>query len=242
MKALMRDAGCRSLADTFNRRFAHAGTTVGKTYVSDTIRKYRYEILLLRKRLKNRPPKPMPINKVWAMDLTGKADATGQIHSILGLLEHGSRVNLCLQALRDKSSLTLLRCLIAAVERYGKPECLRTDNEAIFTSRQFRFGLWLLGIRHQPIEKGCPWMNGRVERFFGTLKSKLDRWEIDSADQLNRALVPFRFWYNHVRPHQHLDGRTPAEVWKDDDLDFRPRTESWFAAWDGLLTGYYLRV
>ncbi len=85
-------------------------------------------------------------------------------------------------------------------------------------------------------------MNGKVERFFGTLKSKLDRWEVDSLQQLNDALVPFRFWYNHVRPHRNLDGRTPAEVWKDDDLDFRPRTESWFAAWDGLLTGYYLRV
>jgi transposase InsO family protein len=29
---------------------------------------------------------------------------------------------------------------------------------------------------------------------------------------LGNALVPFRFWYNLVRPHQHLDGRTPAEA------------------------------
>jgi transposase InsO family protein len=119
---------------------------------------------------------------------------------------------------------------------------LRTDNEAVFTSRQFRFGLWLLGIAHQRTEKGCPWMNGRVERFFGTLKAKLDQWEVDSLEQLNHALVPFRFWYNHVRPHQNLDGRTPAEVWSGEDVYAAgSRKAVWFEAWNGVLSGYYLR-
>ncbi|MGH9509739.1 MAG: integrase core domain-containing protein [Terriglobales bacterium] len=58
-----------------------------------------------------------------------------------------------------------------------------------------------------------------------------------SADELNAALVPFRFWYNHVRPHQHLAGRTPAEVWAGCD---RPVGDPrWFTAWDGLLGGDY---
>jgi hypothetical protein len=48
-------------------------------------------------------------------------------------------------------------------------------------------------------------MNGKVEIFFGTLNAKLDNWEVDSLEQLNVALVPFRFWYNHVRSHQHLE-------------------------------------
>ncbi|NIP27488.1 MAG: DDE-type integrase/transposase/recombinase, partial [Phycisphaerae bacterium] len=68
-----------------------------------------------------------------------------------------------------------LRHLLDAIERYGKPKFLRTDNETVFTSRLFRFGLWLLGIKHQRTDKGCPWMNGRVERFFGTLKQKLSQ-------------------------------------------------------------------
>ena len=34
---------------------------------------------------------------------------------------------------------------------------------------------WALGIRHQRTEPHCPWQNGRVERFFGTLKASLDR-------------------------------------------------------------------
>lgn len=243
MKALMPQAGCRSLVGSFNRRFVHRGMSVGKSYVNDTLRKHKYEIRLLRKRLKHRRPRPMPLNRVWAMDLTGKADTAGRGHHILGLLEHGSRANLCLAAVRDKASITLLRCLLDAVEKYGRPGFLRTDNEAVFTSRLFHFGLWLLGIRHQRTDKGCPWMNGRVERFFGTLKARLNQWEVDSLEQLNNALVPFRFWYNHVRPQQHLDGRTPAEVWAGKDVfTERPTNEEWFEAWDGLLAGNYLRL
>ncbi len=85
-------------------------------------------------------------------------------------------------------------------------------------------------------------MNGRVERFFGTLKGKLNAWEVDSLEQLNAALVPFRFWYNHIRPHQHLEERTPAEVWAGIDVyTVKPKKAVWFEAWEGLLTGYYLR-
>ena len=86
-------------------------------------------------------------------------------------------------------------------------------------------------------------MNGRIERFFGTLKEKLNHWEVDNQEQLNNALGQFQFWYNHVRPHQHLDGRTPAEVWQGKDIyTHRVKKEYWFEAWEGLLTGYYLRL
>lgn len=86
-------------------------------------------------------------------------------------------------------------------------------------------------------------MNGRMERFFGTLKEKLNHWEVDSLAQLGGALGQFRFWYNHIRPHQHLDGRTPAEVWQHQDIfNNKPKQEVFFEAWDGLLSGYYLRL
>lgn len=239
----MPDKGCRKLAESFNRRFAHKSMSVGKTYVCGVIQNHTYEIRVLRKKLKHRRPRVVPLNLIWAMDLTGKQDTQGQTHSILGVVEHGSRANLCLQGLMDKTSTTLLRHLLDTIEKYGKPHFLRTDNESVFTSRLFRFGLWLLGIQHQRTDKGCPWMNGRVERFFGTLKSKLNRWEMDSLEQLNLTLVPFRFWYNHVRPHSNLDGRTPAEVWAGKDI-FKgaKKKEYWFEAWDGLLTGFYLRI
>jgi len=242
MKALMPNSGCRALAATFNRRFA-GKESVGKSYVHGVLLKHRHEIVLLRKNLKKRKPRPVPRNLIWGLDLTGKVDSNNTTHNILGIVEHASRANLSLIGVKNKASLTLLRHLLDSIEKYGKPKMVRTDNEAVFTSKLFRFGLWLLGIKHQRTDKGCPWMNGRIERFFGTLKQKLDQWEVDSLEQLNGALGQFRCWYNHIRPHQNLAGRTPAEVWQGVDIfASRPKKEYWFEAWDELLTGYYLRL
>ncbi|NOX75262.1 MAG: transposase family protein [Gammaproteobacteria bacterium] len=238
----MPDAGCRKIAAVFNRRFENQrNITIGKTYVSTVIRKHLYEIQVLRQKIKHHRPKPMTKNRVWGIDLTGKVDTRKNSHAIFSVVEHASRAALTLKALPDKSSITLLRCLLTCIEQYGKPTIIRTDNEVVFTSRLFRFSLQLLGIRHQTIDVHCPWQNGKVERFFGTLKQKLNRWEIDSLAQLNAALPLFRFWYNHVRPHQYLDDKTPAEVWSGEDIFQRQsKEEFWFEAWDSLLGGYYL--
>ncbi len=244
LKALMPEAGCRIIANTFNRRFAESKQmTVSKTFVNETVKKHKYEIQILRKKIKNGKPKGVPGNLIWGADLTGKKDSLGNLYNILGIVEHKSRQSLSLSALKDKASITILRCLLDAVESYGKPRFLRTDNESVFTSWLFRLGLWLMGIRHQLIEKSCPWQNGKIERFFGTLKEKLNQWQVNNQEQLNGALVQFRFWYNHVRPHQNLDGRTSAEVWRGIDVYKKePKQEYWFEAWDGLLTGIYLKL
>ena len=176
------------------------------------------------------------------MDLTGKVDAQGKLHMLLGIIVHSSRAALCLQALCNKSSWTLLGHLFLAIGQYGKPRFVRTDNEAVFTSRVFKLALFLLGVRHQTTDLHCPWQNGRVERFLGTLKEKLDQLAVASFDALNSALLEYRFFYNHVRPHQNLAWATPAEAWANvDPYTTKFKQEYWFEAWDGLLAGYYLR-
>lgn len=244
LKALMLEAGtCRAIADSFNRRFAERRKmTVGRTWVNETIRKHRYEIEVVQRQIKNARPKPVSKNLVWGLDLTGKVTLDGETRLILGILEHASRAALWLEALQSKSSWALIEKLVQAIRRYGKPGAVRTDNEAVFTSKMFRLALFLLGIRHQRTDPHCPWQNGRVERFFGTLKEKLDQLAVDSFDALNRALGESRFFYHHVRPHQNLIGRTPAEAWAGiDPFTDKIKKEYWFEAWDGLLKGYYLR-
>lgn len=219
LKALMPAAGCRTIAHCFNRRFAISkGMTVGKTYVADTMRKHHYPILAARRKMKHAVPHPLPHNLIWGLDLTGKRDAQGRTQYILGLLDHASRACLTLTTVTDKSARTLLGHVIHAVRQFGQPRSLRTDNEPIWTAPVFRLGLWLLGIRHQRTEPHCPWQNGRIERFFGTVKRALaDEPSTNSAD-LDAALAQVRQWYNHVRPHDHLHGRTPAEVWAGIDV------------------------
>jgi len=106
----------------------------------------------------------------------------------------------------------------------------------------FRFALQFLGIRQQFSLPGQPWMNGRVEKFFGTLKERLNHLAVSDFDSLRCALVEFDIWYNQVRPHNHLGGRTPFEVWhKIDPYRLVPKAIHYVSAWDGLLTGFYIR-
>ncbi|MCL2871675.1 MAG: integrase core domain-containing protein [Betaproteobacteria bacterium] len=85
-------------------------------------------------------------------------------------------------------------------------------------------------------------MNGKVERFFGTLKRSLDRWHVADIAMLQRALAQFQFFYNHVRPHENLDGQTPVEAWEGiDPYAKKPKQVRYIECWDGLLTGFYIR-
>ena len=63
-----------------------------------------------------------------------------------------------------------------------------------------------------------PQQNGRVERFIGTVKRALASEPIADGHAISGALMDIRAWYNHDRPHDHLKGRTPAEVWAGIDV------------------------
>jgi transposase InsO family protein len=243
LSALMPDAGCRHVADVFNRlHVRRRAVSVSKSFVAYTLRANRHAVLAKRRELKARVPRPMLRNRVWGVDLTGKADAHGIPHAMLGIVDHGSRRLLELRVLPRRCAWTLLGHLCLAIERHGQPRAVRTDNEAVFTGRVFSTALRLLGIAHQRTTPGCPWQNGRIERLFGTLKGRLGQWRFVGAVQLQLALGEFATWYNEVRLHRHLQSATPMEAWQGiDPFAQAPRHVEWFEAWEGLLTGYRLR-
>lgn len=116
LKAHMPRAGCRTIADICNRRFAASRQiTVGKTFVHETLQRHDYEVQILRRNLKQAKPKDVPRNLIWGLDLTGKTDSNGKLHALLGITDHGSRVLLHLQAMRDKTTGTLLTCVAEVV-------------------------------------------------------------------------------------------------------------------------------
>jgi hypothetical protein len=60
-----------------------------RSFVAYTLRRHQYEIAQLRRDMRRRLPHACPTNAVWALDLTGRADASGRIHMMLGILDHG---------------------------------------------------------------------------------------------------------------------------------------------------------
>ena len=112
----------------------------------------------------------------------------------------------------------------------------------MFKKAAFTAVLAAVGIRHEFTAIACPWQNGRIERLFLTLKEKLNLIVPTNGATLNRLLGDFLTWYNKVRPHQHLHGFTPSEVWFGiDPYVTAPQEIRRFEAWDGLLQGYHIR-
>ncbi len=246
LKAHMPDAGCRTLALTFNRLFAHRKTSVCKTTAHKLLRDQAHAVALARREMRSKQPHACAVNNTWGIDMTGRADAAGQIHTILGIVDHGSRRALLLKVISRKSSWQLLSWLCLTIDRFGKPQSVRTDNERCFTSAVFGFGLKLMGIHHQKTHVGCPWQNGRVERFFGTLKQRLKQVKFDNRKALASLLHDFDVWYNQIRPHQNLGGSTPYEAWQTTQtpearLLQPPKKIHFIRYWDDLLCGFYIQ-
>ncbi|MFZ6736091.1 integrase core domain-containing protein, partial [Undibacterium sp. Ji42W] len=201
----------------FNRLYAHTGVTVCLSTVYAWVQKYRYEMEVVRSKTRNSIPEHRPANLRWCLDGTGKVDANGVQHFILGMVDHGTRLNLLLTRLESATSKSILEQLTATVKLFGKPKLIRTDNASVFRSTEFKRGISRLGIRHEFSQPGKPWQNGRIERFFLTLKQKLNLIVPKDGAALDNLLAEFATWYNVIRPHQHLHGLTPAEAWRGID-------------------------
>lgn len=207
------DASCRAITERFNRDHRETGLSVGKTYVSEFLRDFR-QWRASPARHSHTIATASAINLVWAIDLTEHRIEPKSRQALLGILDHGSRRMLSLDALRERTSIAILRLLLDAIEQYGKPKAIRTDNEAMFTSWVFAFALQWLGIRHQRTLPHCPWMNGRIERVWSTFKQVLRACHIPNELELQTTLNLLRNTYNQQRPHQSLSGHTPDEAWR----------------------------
>jgi putative transposase len=225
-------AGYRTLAYCFNLR--HAGqidshgraVSVSKSFVSALLRQQRYAAVQESQRIY--VAKREPIQTTWGMDLTGLPLVDGSSVAVFGILDHGSRAILSLSPVVRRNSLVLLGKLLIAIGSYGLPRAVRSDNEAVFKSWIFKVILKSLGVRQQFTDLASPWQNGRIERFWQTLKFELQtkavrsmrhgqaiqtRMKFASEAAMGCLLEAFKDSYNGERPRQSLKGGTPAAVW-----------------------------
>jgi len=69
-----------------------------------------------------------------------------------------------------------------------------------------------LGIKHSYTKPFRPQTNGKVERFWKTIKADLLEDSLfDNLDDLRKELLEFLIYYNHHRPHQGIDNSIPVE-------------------------------
>jgi putative transposase len=105
--------------------------------------------------------------------------------------------------------------------RYGLPKAIQCDNGPPFISVGARAGLsavsawWVsLGIAVVRSRPSCPQDNGGHERMHADISAEVQAHPASDRHAQQRRLDRWRQEFNHVRPHQALGGKTPAEVYK----------------------------
>jgi hypothetical protein len=83
---------------------------------------------------------------------------------------------------------------------------------------------WIrLGILPERIDPGHPEQNGRHERFHRTLKEETVTPPKGSLSEQQAAFEYFREQYNQDRPHESLENRTPAALYRPSARPFPNR-------------------
>jgi transposase InsO family protein len=158
-------------------------------------------------------------NELWQMDHKGDFPTqSGQRCHALTVLDDHSRYNLVLDAADNERTLTVQTALTTAFERYGLPEAILCDNGATWRSLGDGSGhtpltVWLLrlGVRVVHGRPYHPQTQGKEERFHRTLKAELlSRHTWRDVAHCAVEFPRYRQRYNQERPHDSLQGHTPA--------------------------------
>ena len=109
----------------------------------------------------------------------------------------------------------ILEAVREAIELYGCPAILNSDQGSQFTSDDYTGLLAENGIR-QSMDGKARWIdNVIIERWFRSLKCEnIYITEYSSPRELRRGIGDYINEYNHHRPHQSLGNKRPVEIYK----------------------------
>lgn len=151
---------------------------------------------------------------VWSTDITYLRLLAGFVY-LVAILDGYSRKVLAWRLSNTLETRFCLDCLEDAL-RVGRPSIFNSDQGAQFTSTAFT-GRWAAGgIRISMDGRGRAYDNILVERLWRSVKyEEVYPNGYQTVDEAYRGLHRYFEFYNHQRPHQALDYRTPAEVYAD---------------------------
>lgn len=153
-------------------------------------------------------------NQVWGIDITYIRLATGWMY-LVAVLDWFSRF-----VVSWELDQTLeLPFVLAAVQRalaQATPQIWNSDQGSHFTSPQYTELLTTAQIQISMDGRGRALDNIFVERLWRSVKyEEVYLHEYASPREARQGLTRYFEFYDHERPHQALDYRTPAEVYFD---------------------------
>jgi transposase InsO family protein len=172
-------------------------------------------------------------NQLWQMDFKGPK-GWNQPLGPLSLLDDHSRYAVAL----ENTGSTQMQAVQAVLERVfrenGMPEEMLMDHGTPWFNTQGRLGwsqltVWLIERDIVLYFSGCrhPQTQGKVERFHRSLTAALLRRGGPGEGERQTWLDAFRYEYNHVRPHEALQMRTPHQIWRKSTRPYQEQPACW---------------
>ena len=161
-------------------------------------------------------------NDLWCTDYKGEFMLADRRYCYpLTVTDHASRYLLLCEALESNRQELAFTAFERLFKERGLPRAIRSDNGVPFASPNGLFNLsklsvwWLrLGISIERIQPGHPQQNGRHERMHLTLKQEATRPAGANILQQQAKFDAFLDEFNNQRPHEALDMKCPAELYR----------------------------
>ena len=152
-------------------------------------------------------------NQVWSWDFVEDQTERGSKLRMLTLIDEYTRQCLAVHVAWSIRAVDVITVVEAAMEKYGVPEHLRSDNEPEFIAYAIQDWLKERQMKTIYIKPGSPWENGHIESFHDKFRDECLNREIFGS--LLEAKVPVEQWrmeYNTNRHHSSLRYQTSQEV------------------------------
>ena len=156
-------------------------------------------------------------NHVWSIDTTDVLCwGLWPIH-ICVVIDHFSRKVMAAAPLEGPNAGWIIEVLESAIEKYGPPKHIISDQAGVFTGDVFAELLDNWNVKPRLGAVGKHGSISVTERVIKTLKYEwLKRVAIiKGIDHLAELCKEFETWYNGWRPHMTLDGIRPDDVYSD---------------------------
>ena len=156
-------------------------------------------------------------DQVWSADITYVPMATGFMY-LAAVIDWFSRYVIAWRLSNMLDGSFCLEMLEEAL-RGGRPEIFNTDQGVQFTAAAFTGRLESAGVAVSMDGRGRALDNVFVERLWRSVKYEdIYIQGYDTVPGLHHGLARYFAFYNDERPHQSLDYRTPAAVYRGTEV------------------------
>ncbi len=154
-------------------------------------------------------------NHVWCTDITFIPMKRGFLY-LVAIMDWATRHVLSWRLSNSMDASFCIEALEEAIGRYGPPEIFNTDQGSQFTSQAFTGVLRDAGIKISMDGRGRYLDNIFIERLWRSLKYEcIYLKDMTDGFVAQREIGEWINFYNQIRPHSSLDGRTPHEVYSN---------------------------